>query len=141
MSLLWKIGGVAIALVAAYFLVTMYGGARYDAGKADERTIWQAKVVEAERGKLAAFQAGLAQQRGAETIYRETIRQLPPITNTIVERAVRYEQTPAGAAVCLDPVRVRLIAETRAALFPTAAPAPAGSGNGTMPSDAPGDEP
>lgn len=133
MSLLWKIGGVAIALVAAYFLVTMYGNARYQSGQSDERTIWQAKVVEAERGRLAAFQAGLNRQQGAETIYRETIRQLPPITNTIVERAVRYEQTPAGAAVCLDVERMRLIDATRAALFPTASPAPASGIDGALP--------
>lgn len=125
MSILWKLGGVALGCLAAWFLITQYGKARYGTGRADEASAWQAKVVEAERGRLKAFQDGLAQRDRAETIYRETIRTLPPITNTIVERATRYAETPAGAAMCLDPIRVLGIEQTRATLFPaTAAPAP-----------------
>jgi hypothetical protein len=127
MSLLWKIGGAAVALLAAYFLVTMYGKARYQTGQSDERTVWQAKVIEAEKGKLAAFQQGLAQRDAASTVYRETIRTLPPITNTIIDRTASYATTPAGAVQCLPADRVLGIEQTRIALFPTAAStAPAG---------------
>jgi hypothetical protein len=141
MSLLWKLGGVAIALVAAYFLVTMYGKARYQAGQSDERTIWQAKVAEAERGKLAAFKDGLARVQAGETVYHETIRQLPPVTNTIVERSTRYAATPAGAAQCLAPDRVLWLDETRSALFPAAYPPPADGGARALPADSEGEEP
>lgn len=126
--MLWKIGGVLLALAAAYFVVTMYGGARYDAGKADERTVWQGEVLKAERARLAAFQQGLVQRDRADTVYHETIRTLPPVVNTIVERSIRYEATPAGAARCLAPDRVQLIAATRSALFPAAASSAAGGG-------------
>jgi hypothetical protein len=133
MSLLWKIGGIALACAAAFLLVRMYGGAREATGRHEEAAAWQAKVTEAERGRLVAFQQGLARRDQAETVYRETIRQLPPITNTIVERTTRYAETPAGAARCLEPDRVLGIEQVRGSLFPaTAAPATARSA-GTLP--------
>lgn len=141
MSIWWKLGGVLLLGVAAYFMVTMYGKARYERGRADERVAWQDKVIEAERGKLAAFQAGLARVQAAETVYHETIRTLPPITNTIVERSTRYASTPEGAALCLPADRGGLLAETRRALFPPAPATPADGSAGTVPADGAGREP
>lgn len=136
MTWAWKIGGVAVALLAAYFLVTMYGRARYDAGKADEGRAWQAKALDAERGKLAAFKDGLAQRDAASTVYRETIRQLPPITNTIIDRTARYASTPDGAVLCLPADRVSGIEQTRSALFPAPTPTAAPGVAGTVPTEA-----
>ena len=135
MTWAWKIGGAAIALLAAYFLVTMYGRARYDAGKADEARAQMATVVQAERGKLAAYQQGLAQRDAASTVYRETIRQLPPITNTIIDRTARYASTPDGAVLCLPADRVSGIEQTRSALFPAPAATPAPGVAGTVPAE------
>jgi hypothetical protein len=137
MTLLWKIGGAAVALLAAYFLVTMYGGARYAAGKADEASAWQAKAIEAERGKLAAFQQGLAQRDQASTVYRETIRQLPPVTNTIIDRTARYAATPDGNSLCLPADRVLGIEQTRSALFPAAPATPAAGAERALPASTP----
>lgn len=123
MTLLWKLGGVAVALLAAYFLVTMYGGARYKQGKADSDFLWSQKVIKAEKGKLVAYQAGVASVNRAEGVYHETIRdRIIPVTKTIIERSTEYAQTPAGATVCLSPERVQLLAGTRSALFPAADP-------------------
>lgn len=137
MSLLWKLGGVAILLAVGFFLVRSYGASREEAGetrgRSEERTQWQAKVIEAERGRLVAFQAGLAQRDEASTHYRETVRQLPPITNRIVERTTQYAATPAGAAVCLDADRVREIERDRAILFAAPSPAAAAGSAGAMP--------
>jgi hypothetical protein len=125
MSLLWKLGGVAVALVAAYFLITMYGGARYKAGKADEAAAWQVKVAEAERGKLTAYQAGVASVMGADKQYIETVRErVVPVTERIIERAAEYAQTPDGASICLTADRVRELEAFSTGLFtPSAADA------------------
>jgi hypothetical protein len=121
MNLWWKLGGVAVMLLAAYFLVTMYGGARYKQGQADSDSAWSAKVIQAEKEKLAAYQAGIASVGVAENTYHETVREkLIPITKTIVERAVEYAQTPEGSSICLPIERVRSLDETRSALFPPA---------------------
>lgn len=122
-SWLWKIGGVAVALIAAYFLVTMYGGARYKQGKADSDFAWGQKVIQAEKEKLTAYQAGVASVNLAETGYHETVREkIIPITKTIIERSTEYARTPEGAAICLSPERVQLLAGARSALFPATDP-------------------
>jgi len=128
MSLLWKLGGVAIALLAAYFLVTMYGKARYNQGGADGDVKWSAKVIEAERGKLVAYQAGVASVQREDAQYLTQTREvIVPMTRTIVERAAAYAQTPDGAGQCLNADRVLWLDQTRSALFPApAAPAPGG---------------
>lgn len=128
MSLLWKIGGAAVALVAAYFLVTMYGRARYQEGRSVEAASWQGEATKAEQAKFAAYRLGLQQRDAAQTIYRETITRLQPIEQRIIERTTDYARTPAGRALCLAADRVRGIEQTRAALFPaTAAPDPGGA--------------
>lgn len=142
MSLLWKLGGVAIALVAAYFLVTMYGGARYKQGKADEASAWSAKVIEAERDKLAAYQQGVASVQRAEVTYHETIRdRIVPVTRTMIERAAAYAQTPDGASLCLPAERVSWLEQARGTLFPPAASAPASSGAGAVSANAASTQP
>lgn len=125
MGLLWKLGGVAIALAAAYFLVTMYGGARYKQGSADSDRAWSQKVIAAEREKLVAYQQGVASVQAADASYIETIRErVVPLTRTIVERTTAYAQTPAGATQCLAPDRVLWLEQARGSLFPPATPAP-----------------
>lgn len=141
MSVLWKIGGAVALMVAAYFLVTMYGESRYKAGVYAERVEWGAKLVKAEQDKQAAFERGLAHVQAAETVYHETIRTLPPITNTIIERSAAYAATPEGSAVCLPAARVGLLAETRDRLFPAPAPAVPGGSAGTVSADAVADQP
>ena len=126
----WKIGGllggVALLGFVAYLLITGFGHARYNAGKADSDRAWQAKVAQAEGEKLAAYRAGVASVHQAETRYVETVRdRIVPVTNTIIERSTAYAQTPAGGSVCLPVERVHLLDEARSALFPPAASTPA----------------
>lgn len=139
MSLLWKIGGIALACAAAFLLVRMYGSAQYKAGKTDgelgERVIWQEKAVEAADARLDGFRQGLAQQQEQETVYQRTIERVVPIERTIVERATAYAQTPDGQLVCLPTDSVLRLDTARAALFPTApAPSPP-SPVGTVPAE------
>lgn len=141
MSLLWKIGGVAVALVAAYFLITMYGGARYKQGKADEASAWTEKLVAAERQKLTAYQAGVASVMGADKQYIETVREkVVPVTRTIVERATGYAQTTDGAALCLPAERVHLLEQSTGSLFDTATSTPTGGVASAMLTDGLGEE-
>lgn len=127
MSIWWKLGGVVVGLLAAYFLVTMYGSARYKSGKSDERALWTQELVKAEKGKLEAYQAGVASVMEADKQYIETVRErIVPITKTIVERSTEYAQTPAGASICLSSDRVRGLEALTSELFP-AATTPTGS--------------
>jgi hypothetical protein len=139
MSLLWKLGGVAVALIAAYFLVTMYGSARYRQGKSDSDVAWSQNVIEAEKQKLIAYQDGVNSVHSAEVTYHETIRdRIIPVTKTIVERATEYAQTADGASVCLPVERVRLLDNARSALFPATTAPTTGRIGGTMQPDATG---
>lgn len=123
----WKIGGFALVAGLLGLLVWLYGGSKYKAGRADERTEWQAVVAKAEREKLAAYQQGVASVINADARYIETVRtQIVPVTKTIIERSTAYAATPEGAAVCLPADRVSLLTATRGTLFPAPAPAPAG---------------
>jgi hypothetical protein len=145
-SILWKIGGGLLLAAALFVLVKLYGGSQYRAGEtagtSTERTLWQAKVLQAEREKLIAYQAGVRSVQQADARYIETVRErVVPLTRTIVERSIAYEQTPAGAALCLAPDRVRWLEETRSALFATPAPAAAGRAGDALPSDGMDDEP
>lgn len=141
MSIWWKLGGVAVALVAAYFLVTMYGGARYKQGKADEASAWTQKIVEAERGKLASYQAGVASVMGADKQYIETVREkIIPVTKTIIERSTDYAATADGASICLPADRVRELEAFSSGLFSSTTPA-AGGTDTSVPSNALGLEP
>src|SRR5690242_16728772 len=102
----WKIGGllggVALLGFVAYLLITGFGHARYNAGKADSDSAWSQKVIEAEKGKLTAYQAGVASVDRAEAAYHETVRdRIIPVTKTIIERSTAYAQTSEGQSVCL----------------------------------------
>lgn len=133
MTLLWKLGGVAVALLAAYFLVTMYGGARYKQGKADSDFAWGQKVIQAEKDKQVAYERGVASVARAESTYHETVRtQIIPVTKTIIERSTQYAATPEGAAICLSSERVRLLDASRSALFPAPDPRAPSSGSPPM---------
>lgn len=139
MTWLWKIGGGLAVLVAAYFLVTMYGKARYSQGIADSDVAWSMKVIQAEKDKLKAYQDGIASVQAAIITYHETVEKLVPVTKTIIERARDYAQTDEGALVCLPIERVHGIDETRSTLFPTATPTGTDSGvNGVSPDPARG---
>lgn len=124
--MLWKIGGVAVALLAAYFLVTMYGDARFADGKAEEYAVWQLKVVGAEQDRFAAYREGFAQRGAAQVVYRETVTKLQPIERRTIERYNDYARTPAGGVLCLAPDRVRAIEDARGALPAVATPADPG---------------
>lgn len=140
MSIWWKLGGMAVALVAAYFLVTMYGSARYKQGKADEAAAWTQLAVKAEKEKLAAYQRGVASVIGADKQYIETIREkLVPVTKTIIERSTEYAQTDDGASLCLPSNRVRELEAFTGGLFSTAATT-ASSAESAVPADALGEE-
>lgn len=131
-----KIGGGLMVLAVIGLVVWLYGGARYKQGKSDERTAWQAKVVEAERQKLVAYQAGVASVQRADANYIETIREkVVPITKTIIERTAAYAATPEGAAICLLADRVSLLSETRSALFPTSAPSSTSGSTQVVPAE------
>lgn len=137
-SLIWKLGGVALACVAAYFLVTMYGGARYKQGASDSDKAWSAKVIQAQKDSMTAFERGVASVNAAEATYHETVRErIIPITKTIVERTTAYAQTPAGNIMCLPPERVRYLDEARSALFPAPSATPAPSGTKPVSTDTP----
>lgn len=137
MSLWLKLGGMAVALAAVWLGLTLFGNSRFRAGELSERVKWGEVVVRAEAGKLEAFKQGLARVRAGETVYRETVRQLPGVVTRIIERSNAYAATPAGAAVCLDPERVRQLDQTRSALFAAADPASAAGGAGAVPAGAP----
>lgn len=138
----WKIGGllggVALLGFVAYLLITGFGRARYNAGKADSDSAWSQKVIQAERSKLAAYQAGVASVDRAEAVYHETVRdRIIPVTKTIIERSTAYAQTPDGQLICLPADRVLALDQARSTLFPPAASAPAARDGNTVRSDAP----
>lgn len=144
--MLWKIGGGLLVAGLLGLAIWLYGGARYAAGQSAgtsaERSLWQDKVVQAERDKLAAYQAGVRSVQTADARYVETIREkVVPITKTIVERTTAYAATPDGASICLAPDRVRWLEQTRSALFPPAPAAPAGRTDAAVQGDGPGNEP
>lgn len=141
MSLLWKIGGMAVALLAAYLLITMYGGARYKQGKADEAQIWTNITLTAERGKLRAYQDGVASVLGADKQYIETVREkLVPVTKTIIERSADYARTPDGAGICLTTERVLGLEQATSSLFDTPTSSTSGGVDAEMLADALGEE-
>lgn len=136
-----KLGAGLVAIAAIWLGLTLFGNARFHAGELTEAGKWQAKVIDAERGKLAAYQAGLARAGKAETIYRETERVLQPITTKLIERTREYAATAAGAAVCLPADRVLWLDQARSALFPAPAAAAADRGDGTVHPDVAADQP
>lgn len=135
-----KIGGGLLVLAVFGLVVWFYGKAQYRAGKSDgasvERSLWQDKVVEAEREKLSAYRAGVISVVAADGRYIETVRtKVVPVVERIIERSTAYAATPDGASVCLTPDRVRGLEE---ALRPLLEPAPstaAGVPAGPVPSD------
>lgn len=138
----FKIGGGLLIAGLLGLLIWLYGGARYHAGQADERTVWQGKVAEANAARLAGYQQGIALQREGETRYERTVTEkIVPVTRTIIERATAYAQTPAGQLVCLPADRVLALTEARSTLFPAPAPATPGGGQGAVRPDATGPEP
>lgn len=146
MTLGWKIGGGLLLAAVIAGLVWLYGGAQRRAGKAEgqsaERTLWQDKVIEAERGKLIAYQAGVRAVQQADGRYIETVRErVVPLVRTITERTTQYAATPAGAALCLAPDRVRWLEETKRTLFPATAPAATPGAADSVPPDRVVDEP
>lgn len=138
MSLLWKLGIGAVIAGALFLLVRMYGGKQYELGAANDSLVWQAKVLDAEKGKLAAYQAGVASVHVEDARYVETVRdRIIPITRTIVERSTAYASTPDGASQCLPAERVLWLDQTRSSLFPsTAAPDAGGAGDAVRPDTA-----
>ena len=135
-----KIGGGLLVLAAFALVVWLHGKAQYRAGKSDgtsnERSLWQDKVVEAEREKLSAYRAGVISVVAADGRYIETVRtKIVPVTERIIERSTAYAATPDGSLICLAPDRVRGLEETIRALDDPAAPAPAGVPAGPVPSE------
>jgi len=138
----FKIGGFALVAGLLGLLIWLYGGARYHAGEANERTKWEGKVAEANAAQLKGYQLGIANQRQAETVYQRTIEtKLVPVTRTIIERAAAYAQTPDGQRVCLPPDRVLALTQARSALFPAPAPTAPSGGGLALRADPPGAQP
>jgi hypothetical protein len=128
-----KLGGGFLILAVIGLAIWLYGGARYKQGKADEAQAWTQKVVQAERDKLAAYQAGIARGQAAEVGYHETIRErVVPITKTIIERAAAYAQTTDGSSLCLPAERVSWLEQTRSALLPPSPTPATSSGNSAL---------
>lgn len=138
--MLWKIGGAAVALLAAYFLVTMYGAARFAAGKSEEFATWQLKAKDAEAARFDAFREGLARREAAQVIYHDTVTRLQPIEQRTIERVNDYARTPAGSVLCLAPDRVRGLEATRAALQANAPASDPGGAAAAVPHPAPSKE-
>ena len=137
-----KIGGGLLVLAVLGLVIWLYGNARYAAGKADERTAWQAKVIDGKNDQLAAYQRGVDSVLAADRGYNETIRErVVPITKTIVERATEYAATPDGSTVCLPADRVLVLDQTTSAFFNPAPAATPGGPDGTLPPDPVGHEP
>jgi hypothetical protein len=129
-----KVGGFALVAGFLGLLIWLYGGSRYKTGRADEAAAWQGEVAKAER-RIADLR--VANERlVAEGLskYVERIEVIKPVAIRSKETVVRYAQTPAGAAQCLAPERVRGIEQDRAALFPALAQ-PASSGTPAVPAD------
>lgn len=128
-----KILAVAIGLlmlaVAAFVLVrivTLYGAARYAAGRAEAEAAQLPRIVAAQ---AAATEAGLvARDRiiaADATRLTELARILPQIL-VAHDKVNSYASTMAGGAPCLAAERVRGIENDRAALFPDTAETGAG---------------
>jgi hypothetical protein len=126
--------GILGMLGLAGFLLTRYGAAQRDAGKQEERVVWQDKVVAAERHIADLRAANERRVAAAQGKYVERIETFKPVLVTNKETVTRYAQTPAGAVQCLSAERVLGISETRAALFSSLAIAP-GEGSATLPPD------
>lgn len=134
--MLWKIGGGLLLLAVAFILIRSYGSSQRKLGAADEAKSWEEKVVAAERGKLVAYQAGVASVQAADNRYVETVRdRIIPITKTIIERTAAYAATPAGAFQCLPAERVLWLEQTRSSLFDPAATTAPDSAEPALPSD------
>lgn len=133
MTIWWKLGLGAVVAAALFLLVTMYGKAQYQRGRADENTAWTKVAIAGEQDKLKEFKSGVAAVMGADTRYIETVREkIIPVTKTIVEKTDAYRQTADGLSICLEPDRVREAEDLTAVLFPASE---AGDTRSTVPAN------
>ena len=133
----------AALLAAALFaylgnrLITAYGEARYQSGRADGQLMQMPGILAANQ---RAAQAGLdARDRviAADGARDTTLSRLIPQILSAQDKVTAYAASAAGRADCLGPDRVRGIETDRLSLFPPAASDPAGgSATGSMPADA-----
>lgn len=141
MTIWWKLGMGAVALAAAFLLVTMYGGVQYKRGRADEASAWTAKQVLAEKAKLVAYQKGVETILNSDKSYIETVREkLVPFTKTIIERSTDYAKTPDGQLLCLPPERVLWLDQATANLFDPPATTTASGTHDALSTDALGND-
>lgn len=132
----WLAGAGAILLVgfALWLGITRYGDARFAEGRASLAATINAARAEAERHEADAFEIGFA--RGQEASlgfiqWREGPLRI--VREETTREIVRYGQSPAGAAVCLDAGGLRTVNQGIAAAAGTAFPSGPGAGAGSLP--------
>jgi len=135
--------GATAVLAAALFaylggrLISTYGEARYQSGLADGQLKQMPGILAA---NARAAHAGLdARDRviAADGAHDAALGRLIPQILSAQDKVTAYAATGAGRAACLGPERVWGIEADRAALFPAAAPDPAGdSSPGPVSADA-----
>lgn len=128
------------SLLLALALAWAYGNARYGQGKSDEAGKWRTKVAE-QAGQIAELRAaddGRVTQ--SATNYVRTLERLQPIIIQSKQEVADYAQTPSGAVICLDAIRVHGIDTHAAALGLRPATATA-NGNPALPTVADSPQP
>lgn len=107
--MLWKLLGGAAFVGLAGFAIWLYGGARYDAGVANEQARWLKQSAE-DAEKLADKRvADVERGSAAVAANAERIAALVPLLLNSNRSVDDYAKTSAGAVVCRDAERVLAI--------------------------------
>ena len=115
-------GLLAIALSALVLLkiVTLYGAARYAAGRAEAEAAQLPGLIAAHEGAARAGLAARDRVIGADTARLDEMTRMLPLLLAANDKVNAYASTAAGGAPCLAADRVRGIEIDRAALFSAA---------------------
>ena len=131
-ALLGKLLMAGLVLAVIAFIVTRYGNAREESGRASERLIQQEANRKTEHAASIRALADKDQLIAAITNWGERASALEPIIVRATDKVTEYARTSEGAHTCLSAERVRSIEQDRAALSAAAASNP-GQGAGTLP--------
>lgn len=131
-ALLGKLLMAGLVLAVIAFIVTRYGNAREESGRASERLIQQEANRKTEHAASIRALADKDQLIAAITHWGERAAALEPIVIRATDKVTEYAKSPEGARACLSAERVRSIEEDRTALSAAAASNPS-QGAGALP--------
>ncbi|WP_420137716.1 hypothetical protein [Sphingomonas sp.] len=137
-KILAALAGLLALAIAAFMMVkivTLYGAARYAAGRAEAEATHANGLIVAEQARARAGDTARDRIIAADAARLAEMTRILPHILTAHEEVKAYASTVAGGAPCLATERVRGIERDRAVLFPDIAQAGDGD-TGSLPPDA-----